>query len=65
MKPAARGSLEIQDAKKSPSAHHRTTLSGYILATEASIDNRKKKLVKQPYLSHMSLQYDEVWPTNG
>jgi len=28
--------------KKSPSAHHRTTLSGYILATKARIDNRKK-----------------------
>jgi len=65
MKPAARGSLEIQDAKKSPSAHHGTTLSGYILATEAGIDNPKKKLVKQRYLSHMSLQYDELWPTNG
>jgi len=30
------------DAKKSPSAHHRTTLSGYILATKACIDNQKK-----------------------
>jgi len=37
---------EMQDAKKiakkSPSAHHRTTLSGYIFATKAHIDNRKK-----------------------
>jgi len=36
---------EIQDAKKSPktpSGHHRTTLSGYIFATKARIDNRKK-----------------------
>jgi len=33
------------DAKKSPSAHHRTTLSGYIFATEAHIDNRKKYLL--------------------
>jgi len=35
---------EIQDAKsrqKSPSGHHRTTLSGYIFANEARIDNRK------------------------
>jgi len=42
---------EIQDAKmmqKSPSAHHRTTLSGYIFATKARIDNRKK-VVKQLY----------------
>jgi len=28
--------------KKSPSRHHRTTLSGYIFATKARIDNRKK-----------------------
>jgi len=28
--------------KKSPSAHHRTTLSGYIFASQAYIDNRKK-----------------------
>jgi len=32
-------------AKKSPSAYHHTTLSGYIIATKARIDNRKK-LVK-------------------
>ena len=28
--------------KISPSGHHRTTLSGYIFATKAHIDNRKK-----------------------
>jgi len=45
LKPAARSSLKTQDAKnrqKSPSGHHRTTLSGYILANKARIDNRKK-----------------------
>jgi len=31
--------------KKSPSEHHRTTLSGYIFATKARIDNRKKNLL--------------------
>ena len=31
---------------------HPTTLSGYIFATEACIDNRKK-LAKQQYLLHM------------
>jgi len=31
--------------KKSPSGHHRTTLSGYIFATKACIDNRKKNLL--------------------
>jgi len=46
--------------KKSPSRHHRTTLSGYIFATKACIDNRK-----QLYLLHMSLQYGELRPTSG
>jgi len=31
--------------KKSPSAHHRTTLSGHIFTNEAHIDNRKKNLL--------------------
>ena len=30
--------------QKSPSGHHRTTLSGYIFATKAHIDNRKNLL---------------------
>jgi len=44
MKRAASGSLKIQDAKiakSSPFAHHRATLSGYIFATKACIDNQK------------------------
>jgi len=67
VKCTARGSLKIQNAKKSPkppSGHHRTNLSGYIFATKARIDNRKK-LVKQQYLPHMSSQYGELRPTNG
>jgi len=32
-------------AKRSPSGHHRTTLSGYIFATKAHIDNQKKNLL--------------------
>ena len=51
--------------KKSPFWHHRTNLSGYIFATKACIDNRKKKLVKQQYLLQMSLHYGELRPTNG
>jgi len=31
--------------QKSPSGHHRTTLSGYIFAMKAHIDNRKKNLL--------------------
>jgi len=47
LKHAARGSLKMQDAKKSPqtpSGHHRTTLLGYIFATKARIHNGKKIL---------------------
>ena len=43
----ARGALQIQDAKKSPSRHHRTTLSGHIFATKACISTIGKKFVKQ------------------
>jgi len=41
--------------------HHPTTLSGYIFAIKARIDNRTK-LVKHQYLRHMSLQYGELRP---
>jgi len=50
--------------QKSPSGHHRTTLAGYIFATKAHIDNRKK-IIKQQYILHMSPQYGELRPTNG
>jgi len=50
--------------RKSPSGHHPTTLSGYMLATKACIDNGKK-LVKQQYLLHISPQYGELRPTSG
>jgi len=33
---------ENTGCKNSPSAHHCTTLSGYIFATKACIDNQKK-----------------------
>jgi len=57
----------MQDAKnrqKWSSAHHRANLSGYVFATKARIDNRKK-LVKQQYLRHMSSQYGELRLTSG
>jgi len=42
---AARWKYRTQKSRqKSPSGHHRTTLSGYIFATKARIDNRKKML---------------------
>ena len=62
---AARWKCRTQKChQKSPSGHHRTTLSGYIFATKARIDNRKK-LVKQRYVLHMSPQYGELRPTSG
>ena len=39
------------DAKKSPSAHHRTDLSGYIIVTKARIDNWKKNLLSSNIFS--------------
>jgi len=32
-------------AKKSPSSHNRTTLSRYVFATKARLENRKKNLL--------------------
>jgi len=77
LKRAARGSLKIQDDKsrqKSPSAHHRTTLSGYIFATEVYIDNLKKHVKKQ-YLLHSTCPHNMAnfglltaeisWPVSG
>ena len=49
--------------QKLPSGHHCTNLSGYIFATKARFDNRKK-LVKQQYVLHMSPQYGELRPTS-
>ena len=51
-------------AKNSPSVHHSTTLSGYIFATKACIDNRKK-LVKEQYVLHLFSQYGELRPISG
>jgi len=43
---AARCKYRTQKSRqKSPSGHHRTTLTGYIFATKACIDNRKKNLL--------------------
>jgi len=40
-------------AKKTPAVHHCTTLSGYIFATKACVNHRKKN-VNHQYLFHMS-----------
>ena len=52
--------LVQKSAKKSPSGHHPTNLSGYIFATTIG-----KKLVKQQCLLHMSPLYGELRPTSG
>jgi len=36
---------DLKNSQKSPSGHHRTTLSGGIFATKAHIDNWKKNLL--------------------
>ena len=49
---AARCKCRTQKSRqKSPSGHHRTTLSGYIFATKACIDNRKKNLLSSNIFS--------------
>jgi len=60
---AARCKCRIQNIAKI--YHLRTTLLGYIFAIKAHIDNRKKKLVKQQCLPHMSSQYGELRPTSS
>ena len=61
LKCAACGLLKIQNAKITPSVHHRTTSTGYIFTTKAHNDNGEK-LVKQQYVLHISLQYGELGP---
>jgi len=50
-----------QLAKKSPSAQHHTTLLGYIFATKARIDNRKKRVKAPISPPHVLI----IWWTNG
>jgi len=71
---AARWKCRTQKSPNNlPSAHHRTTLSGCIVATEAHIVNRKKNLVKHQRLPHMyhnmanfgALAAEIVWGTTA
>jgi len=67
MKCAARGSLEIQDAKKTQKiaicapSHNSVELSLQLRHVEII----GKRLVKQQYFFQMSPQYAELPPTNG
>ena len=75
---ASRWKCRTQKSRqKSPSGHHRTTLLGYVFATKAHIDNRKKLVIvgepkglsvhppQDSYVLHMSPQYGELRPTSG
>ena len=62
---AARWKCRTQKiAKKSPSGHHRTNLSGYIFATKAHIGNRKKFISSNISLT-CSHNDGELRPTSG
>jgi len=56
---AARRKCRTQKiAKNPPSWHHRTNLSGYIFATKAHIDNRKKQLLNSNISPHAATMVD-------
>ena len=59
---AARWKEDAKITQKSPSAHLRTTLSGYIFVRYLSTMG---KFVKHQYLFHMFSQYDGLRSTNG
>ena len=62
---AARWKYRMQKSRqKSPSGHHHTNLSGYMFATNAHIDNRKKT-IKQQHVLQISPEYGELRPTSG
>ena len=66
LKCAACGSLEIQDAQKSPFWHHRTTFFGlYLLGTKACIDNRKNNMLNTNTSSTCPDNMVNFRPTNS
>jgi len=50
--------------KKSSSGHHRTTLSGYIFATKAHIDNQKKSNISSTS-SHNMVNFSPLADETG
>ena len=52
---------------KPPTVHHLGTISQFCraISSQRRYVSIGKKLVKQQYLSHMSLQYGELWRTSG
>ena len=67
LKHAARGSLQIQDAK-SRQNRHLGTIAQFCRAISSQlrhISTIGKKCVKQQYLLHMFPQYGDLGPTSG
>ena len=68
LKCAAYGSLEMQDAQKSPKIRHLGTIAQLYRAVSSQLRHVSmigKKLAKQQCLLHMSPQYGELRPTSG
>jgi len=69
MKPAARGSLKTQNAKKSPKKSRAMgTIAQLCRAISLQLRHLStigKKIVKQQYVLQMSPQYGELRPTSG
>jgi len=55
---------ENTGCKNSPSVHHCTTLSGYIFATQAHIDNRKKLVtaISRPHIPYNMVNFGPLAP---
>jgi len=63
---AARWKYRTQKSRqKSPYGHYCTTLSGYIFATRARIDNQKKNLLSSNMSSTCSHNMVNLRPSNG
>jgi len=54
----------LKTTRNATFGHYRTILSGYIFATDAHTNNRKK-LAKHQYVLHVSPQYGELRFTSG
>ena len=71
LKCAARGSLEMQDAKNRQKIAKNSLLGTIVQLCGATSSQLRhvltigKKQFTQQYLPHMSSQYDELWPTSG
>jgi len=68
LKRAARGSLQIQDAKKSSKNRHLGTTAQLCRAISSQLRHVStigKKIIKPQYLFHMFPQYRALRPTSG